>query len=120
MLARANSARCHAIGAADSSPNPEASAFRTLRLRYPVESLGKALAEGIAVGHPGMPQFELQDRQIADLTAFLKSLQPLGRLARPTKVRSRRMPFRKRGRAPSSPLGFLNAGAWQPALEPSG
>ena len=41
---------------------------------WPLESLEEALGEGIAVGHPDMPQFELDGQQIDDLLAYLASL----------------------------------------------
>jgi uncharacterized protein (DUF433 family) len=43
--------------------------------RYPVEDLVEALAEGIRTAHPAMPEFELNDAQIHDLIAYLKSLE---------------------------------------------
>jgi len=46
-----------------------------LHLRYPIETLGEALAEGIVTGHPAMPQFELAPSQINDLLSYLKSLE---------------------------------------------
>jgi mono/diheme cytochrome c family protein len=46
-----------------------------LHLRYPIETLGEALAEGIVTGHPAMPQFELAPAQIHDLLSYLKTLE---------------------------------------------
>ena len=46
-----------------------------LHKRYPVESLEGAFAEGISTGHPTMPQFRFEPDQIANLIAFLKSLE---------------------------------------------
>jgi mono/diheme cytochrome c family protein len=40
-----------------------------------VEQLVEALAEGIRTAHPAMPEFELNQRQIDDLIAYLKSLE---------------------------------------------
>ncbi|UFZ04303.1 cytochrome c [Bradyrhizobium ontarionense] len=73
--AKANCARCHAIGRAGESPFKPAPPFRTLHLHYPIETLGEALAEGIVTGHPAMPQFELAPAQIHDLLSYLKSLE---------------------------------------------
>jgi cytochrome c len=73
-LAQARCGGCHAVGATGDSPHPPAPAFRTLKQRYPVEDLSEALGEGIAVGHPDMPEFVLEPRQIDDLIAYLKSL----------------------------------------------
>lgn len=74
-FAQANCARCHATGASDASPMASAPPFRTLHLRYPVENLAEALAEGIVTAHPAMPQFQLSVTQIDDLIAYLKSLE---------------------------------------------
>lgn len=73
--AKAHCARCHAIGRVGESPFKPAPPFRTLHLRYPIETLGEALAEGIVTGHPAMPQFELAPAQINDLLSYLKSLE---------------------------------------------
>ena len=74
-FAQANCARCHAIGPVGDSPLPKAPPFRTLHQRHPVENLVEALAEGIRTAHPAMPEFELDQRQIRDLIAYLKSLE---------------------------------------------
>ena len=74
-FAQANCASCHAIGAAGESPLAAAPTFRTLHLRYAVEDLAEAFAEGIMTAHPAMPQFELNVAQIGDLIAYLKSLE---------------------------------------------
>ncbi len=67
--------RCHAIDRVSSSPLKIAPPFRTLHLRYPVETLGEALAEGIYTGHAEMPAFELTPSQIHDLLSYLKTLE---------------------------------------------
>jgi len=73
-FAEANCASCHAIGPAGESPLRAAPPFRTLHLRYPVENLAEALAEGIMTAHPAMPHFRLETDQIGDLIAYLKTL----------------------------------------------
>ncbi len=70
-----NCARCHSIDRVTNSPLKIAPPFRTLHLRYPVETLGEALAEGIETGHPTMPAFQLDPDQINDLLSYLKSLE---------------------------------------------
>lgn len=75
VLAQANCAACHAIGRDGASPLQAAPPLRTLHRRYPVEFLTEALAEGITTGHPAMPQFTMDLAQIADLIAYLKSLE---------------------------------------------
>src|SRR6185295_5045103 len=72
-FAEANCARCHAVAPAGESPLSKAPPFRALHQRYPVENLVEALAEGIRTAHPAMPEFELDQRQIGDLIAYLKS-----------------------------------------------
>jgi mono/diheme cytochrome c family protein len=74
-FALTNCARCHSIDRVTESPLKIAPPFRTLHLRYPVETLGEALAEGIYTGHPSMPAFELDPDQIHDLLSYLKSLE---------------------------------------------
>jgi len=74
-LARLYCASCHAIDKVSPSPLAIAPPFRTLHERYPVETLEEALAEGIMVGHPTMPQFQFDPDQIADFLLFLKSLE---------------------------------------------
>jgi cytochrome c len=70
-----NCARCHSIDRVTRSPLKIAPPFRTLHLRYPVETLGEALAEGIVTGHPTMPEFQLDPDQIHDLLSYLKTLE---------------------------------------------
>jgi cytochrome c len=70
-----NCARCHSIDRASQSPLKIAPPFRTLHLRYPVETLSEALAEGIETGHPTMPAFQLDPDQINDLMSYLKTLE---------------------------------------------
>ena len=74
-FALSHCARCHAIGRVGRSPFEPAPPFRTLHLRYPVEALGEALAEGITTGHPAMPEFRLEPEHIHDLLSYLKTLE---------------------------------------------
>ena len=74
-LARAHCAVCHAIGAVGDSPAPEAPAFRTLSRNYRVADLEEALAEGISVGHPAMPQFAFGGDDAHALVVYLQSIQ---------------------------------------------
>jgi cytochrome c len=74
-LALNNCARCHSIDKASPSPLKIAPPFRTLHKRYPIETLGEALAEGIYTGHPTMPAFQFDPDQIGDLLAYLKTLE---------------------------------------------
>jgi mono/diheme cytochrome c family protein len=69
-------AQCHSIDKASESPLAVAPPFRTLHLKYPIESLERPLAEGIVAGHPTMPQFRLEPDQIRDVIAYLRTLEP--------------------------------------------
>ncbi len=73
-IAQAKCARCHAIGVEGDSPLAVALPFRVLPQRYPVENLAEALAEGIYVGHPMMPEFKFDPPEIDALLAFIDSL----------------------------------------------
>ncbi len=70
-----NCGRCHAVGPSDDSSNPVAPAFRDLSQRYDVEALGESLAEGILTGHPEMPEFRFEPREIDAILRYLQSLQ---------------------------------------------
>lgn len=74
-IAQAACADCHAVGPSGSSPKAEAPAFRELGRKYPVESLEEALAEGVVVGHPGMPQVKMTEPEIGAFVAYLKTIQ---------------------------------------------
>jgi mono/diheme cytochrome c family protein len=75
-IAEKRCARCHAVGARGASPVAIAPPFRTLPQRYPVENLAEALAEGIVVGHPMMPEFKLPPPDIDALLSYIDSLAP--------------------------------------------
>lgn len=75
QIAEAACSPCHAIGKQGTSPNPAAPIFRTLGQKYPVDSLQEALAEGILVGHPGMPQVRMSPQDIDAFLTYLASIQ---------------------------------------------
>lgn len=75
VFVEANCSSCHAVGRFGDSPLAIAPPFRTLHERYPVEQLAEALAEGIVVGHPTMPQFTLDPAQIDDVITYLETLE---------------------------------------------
>lgn len=66
---------CHAIGRTDQSAHPDSLPFRRIALQYPVRSLEEALGEGIFVGHPDMPPFQLEPDDIDDLLDYIESIQ---------------------------------------------
>ena len=74
-IAEAACAPCHAIGLTGPSPKVEAPLFRELGRKYPVEQLEETLAEGVVVGHPGMPQVKMREDEIAAFIAYLKTIQ---------------------------------------------
>jgi mono/diheme cytochrome c family protein len=74
-IAQSACSPCHAIGVTGASPKAEAPLFRELGRKYPVESLEEALAEGVVVGHPGMPQVKMREPEIGAFLAWLKSIQ---------------------------------------------
>jgi hypothetical protein len=51
--------------------------FRDLTKRYPVDNLAEALAEGIVTGHPAMPHFTFEPREIDALLRYISSLGSL-------------------------------------------
>ena len=75
-IAEKHCARCHAIDEVSDSPMGLAPPFRDLSKRYAVENLAEALAEGIVTGHPAMPQFTFEPREIDALLTFIVSLTP--------------------------------------------
>ena len=75
VLVERNCGMCHATGRSGESPNAAAPHFRDLGERYPISDLGEALGEGIITGHPQMPQFRFSDSEVADILAYLKSIQ---------------------------------------------
>lgn len=68
-------AACHATGREDESRHPKAPAFRDLHKRYPVEHLAEALAEGLIVAHPDMPEVSLEPDDLDAFIDYLKSLE---------------------------------------------
>ena len=73
---RTHCAQCHSIDKVSESPLAIAPPFRTLHLKFPIESLRRRLAEGIVADHPTMPQFRLDADQISDVLAYIQTLEP--------------------------------------------
>lgn len=74
-IAEANCARCHAIGADGESAAAGAPAFRTLSGRVRFDVIETEFAEGLKVGHAGMPEFAFDLDGVDALMAYLKSVQ---------------------------------------------
>lgn len=75
QLVATHCSSCHAVGATGESPAPEAPPFRYLSRNYRVASLEEALAEGITVGHPAMPQFQFETEDVSAIVQYLQSIQ---------------------------------------------
>jgi mono/diheme cytochrome c family protein len=68
-------ATCHAVTPTGRSPHPPAPSLARLSETYPVTALEEALAEGMIVGHPDMPEFRLGPQDIRAVIAYLQSIQ---------------------------------------------
>jgi tetratricopeptide (TPR) repeat protein len=75
-LAEKNCAWCHAIGSTGDSPNPRAPRWRELSKKHPVLALREPLTRGIVRPHDEMPKFELSDKDIDTIVAYINSLSP--------------------------------------------
>ncbi len=71
-----NCSGCHSIDKKSKSPNPKSPPFRSLSERYPLDALEEAFVEGIDTGHPEMPRFVATPEQIADIIAYIATLNP--------------------------------------------
>ena len=74
-LVRVHCALCHAIDKVSDSSLAIAPPFRTLHVKFPIESLRRRYAEGIVADHPTMPQFRLDPDQLADVMAYLQTFE---------------------------------------------
>lgn len=85
-IAERNCGGCHAV-AAGASRLPAAPPFRTLQDRYPPGGLDAILQEGMLrpsrmpeegspPSHPRMPMADLDDDEVAQLKAYLRSIDP--------------------------------------------
>jgi mono/diheme cytochrome c family protein len=72
---RVNCAQCHSVDKATESPLRAAVPLRELHQRYAVGDLAEPLAEGIRTGHPSMAEYRLDPGQVADVIAYLKTLE---------------------------------------------
>jgi mono/diheme cytochrome c family protein len=73
IIAETSCGSCHATGANGASPISEAPPLRTFKTLWPVDNLAEALAEGIMVGHPEMPEIAMTSSQIDAFLAYLES-----------------------------------------------
>ena len=66
---------CYALGRAGGSPHPIAPPFRALPTQYPAESLREALAKGLLPGHPDMPRFVFEPREVEEIVAYFRAIR---------------------------------------------
>ena len=74
-IAQRNCGMCHSVGSTGFSPNPKAPPFRILHERLDIDRLNAPLAEGIITGHPAMPEFRFESREVEAILQYLKSVQ---------------------------------------------
>jgi hypothetical protein len=67
------------VGKTGDSPAHGVPPFRVIAARGDVENLQEALAEGIMVGHPEMPEFTFEPHQIRAFLNYLKNLAAAGK-----------------------------------------
>jgi mono/diheme cytochrome c family protein len=75
LLVQRYCATCHAIDRQGRSPNAAAPPFRDLHDRYRIDDLAEALAEGILVGHPAMPEMRFPPDDVKAILAYIRSVQ---------------------------------------------
>ena len=86
-VAQRNCGGCHAVSGGGASPLPAAPPFRDIHRRYRAGGLEQLLREGMLqpetlpeegspTRHPIMPMIDLGIDEVAELTAYLKSLEP--------------------------------------------
>jgi mono/diheme cytochrome c family protein len=68
---------CHAIDKGKSAAT-NAPPFRSLYKRMNIDSLPLRFQDGMMLGHGEMPMVRLSADEVATLTAYLKSLGPMG------------------------------------------
>ncbi len=73
-LAELNCAGCHNIEITGDSPFAAAPPFRAIPSKYDPSQLEEAFVEGIVVGHPAMPEWEMTPEQATALSAYIASL----------------------------------------------
>ena len=74
-IAETACAGCHALGAADESPHPDAPPLRLLSQTIDLDTLEARFADGSISDHPDMPDWQFEQIDAAGLVACLKSVQ---------------------------------------------
>jgi mono/diheme cytochrome c family protein len=67
---------CHAIGRHDPRPHDIVLPFRDFHERYPIAMLVEASDSGVISGHDEMPGFDLSEREMHALLAYIDSFAP--------------------------------------------
>jgi mono/diheme cytochrome c family protein len=75
-LAEDACAGCHAIGPVGASPAADATPFRVIMERRPLDQLEAGFAEGLVTSHPAMPTLIFRASEIDDLIAYLETVKP--------------------------------------------
>jgi mono/diheme cytochrome c family protein len=68
-------ASCHAVGKTGDSPRAAAAPFRTLSRSFEFDEFPQKLQNGLATGHPDMPEFKFSEDDARAVTAYLRSIQ---------------------------------------------
>jgi len=66
---------CHAVGQHDASGDPQAPALRTIGRRIPLDRLEAQLGAGLLGGHPAMPKFTFEPRDVTAIMRYLRSIE---------------------------------------------
>jgi cytochrome c len=74
-LVVANCSICHAVGKTGESPRRDAPPFRIVMRSYGAASLSEALAEGLLTGHPDMPEFVFEAKDVGAIVDYLHTLE---------------------------------------------
>lgn len=74
-IAEMHCAFCHAIGPEGDSPRADAPPLRTVLADYDPDALAYDFREGLDVGHPAMPEFNLGPKGTDSVLAYLVSIQ---------------------------------------------
>ena len=75
LIVSGTCASCHAVGPVGASPMSDATPFREIVQRYPLDQLEEGFAEGLVTAHPAMPAFVFSASEIDDLIAYLETLK---------------------------------------------
>src|SRR5258708_34901226 len=67
-------ASCHAFGKTGDSPRAASPPFRTLSRRLDFDEFPQKLQNGLALGHPDMPEFKFSEDAARAVTAHLRSI----------------------------------------------